>query len=262
MSAATPIPRTLYIHDDLSDDLRARGESSACWRLGQALFALLRRDAGRIVILTLAEQLEGLVARGDHAPFTTTVGIGRAGVRVAEAVHARTGWFPSIQRVDLWREEDDGGGYVLAGPAPLASQVSALPHEGSVAVVDDTVFSGLTLRTVLAALSRAGTERVHAFCLRAVAESLPGLAALAPVTAGFAAPGRILDDVSFINASGLVRRGAIRRTGRQPLAFYERPEWMEAWFPRDHEEMVTLCRELAAELDTNPDRAPAPPAHS
>ena len=259
MTSATPIPRTLYIHDDLSDDLRALGEGSRSWRLGQALFALLRRDAGRIVVLTLAQQLEGLVARGDHAPFATTVGIGRAGVRVAEAVHARTGWFPSIRRVDLWREEDDGGGYVLEGPAPLAAQVSALPN-GSAAVVDDTIFSGLTMRTVLAALSQARRERLHAFCLRAVAESLPGVAALAPVTAGFAAPGRILDDVSFINASGLVRRGAIRRTGRLPLAFHERPEWMEAWFPIDHERITELCRELAVELDTDSVRAPALPA--
>jgi adenine/guanine phosphoribosyltransferase-like PRPP-binding protein len=247
VSAPTPIPRTLYIHDDLSDDLRALGECSPSWRLGQALFALLRRDTQRIVVLTLAEQIEGLVARGDHAPFAAAVGVGRAGVRVAEAVHTRTGWFPAIHRVDLWREEDDDGAYVLAGPAPLASQVRALPH-GSVAVVDDTVFSGLTLRTVLAALPRTG-QRLHVFCLRAVAESLPSVAELAPVTAGFAAPGRILDDVSFINASGLVRRGAIRRTGRPPLAFYERPEWMEAWFPVDHGRITDVCRELAAELE-------------
>lgn len=249
MPAATPIPRTLYIHDDLSDDLRALGEGSPGWRLGQTLFALLRRDAGRIVVLTLTQQIDGLLAREAHAPFAITVGVGRAGVRVAEAVHTRTGWFPSIHRVDLWREEDEAGAYVLAGPSPLASQIRALPHGDSVAVVDDTVFSGLTLRTVLAALPRTGTRRLHAFCLRAVAESLPSVAALAPVTAGFAAPGRILDDVSFINASGLVRRGAIRRTGRQPLAFHERPEWMAAWFPADHERITELCRELAAELD-------------
>jgi hypothetical protein len=249
VSSTTPVPRTLYVHDDLSDDLRARGEDSRSRRLGQALFALLRRDAGRVVILTLAQQLEGLVARGEHAPFAIAVGLGRAGVRVAEIVHARTGWFPSIHRVDLWREEDDGGGYVLSGPAPLAAQVSALPDGRSIAVVDDTIFSGLTMRTVLAALPRSGLPGVHAFCLRAVAESLPCVAQLAPVTAGFAAPGRILDDVSFINASGLVRRGAIRRAGRPPLAFYERPEWMAAWFPTDHEDITALCRELAAELE-------------
>jgi hypothetical protein len=246
-TSATPVPRTLYVHDDLSDELRAPGASCRRRRLGQALFTLLRRDAGRVVILTLAEQLDGLLARGEHAPFTLAVGIGGAGVRVAEAVHARTGWFPSIHRVELWREEGAGGDYVLSGPLPLAAQLGALPQGGSLAVVDDTIFSGLTMRTVLAAAP--GGRRLHAFCLRAVAESLPRVAELAPVTAGFSAPGRILDDVSFINASGLVRPGAIRRRGRPPLAFYERPEWMAAWFPADHAEIRAVCRELAAELE-------------
>ena len=243
-ASPTPVPRTLYIHDDLSDAL---GDDARARELGQALFARLRRDRGRIVILTLAGQIDGLVARGGHAPFVATVGIGRAGVRVAEALHARTGWFPAIHRVDLWREEDDGGGYVLSGPEPLATRLVALGSADSIAVVDDTVFSGLTMRAVLAALPPV--PRRQAFCLRAVADSLASVAELAPVNAGFTASGRILDDVSFINASGLVTRGAIRRTGRPPLAFYERAEWMAAWFPGDHEAIAALCRELALELE-------------
>src|SRR5262249_37184342 len=150
--AATPVPRRLYVHDDLTDELRALGERPRA--LGQALLARLRLDAARVVILTLAEQIEGLVARCAHAPFEATVGIGRAGVGVAEAVHARTGWFPSIHRVDLWREEDDDGGYVLASPEPLASPLAALAPALSIAVVDDTIFSGLTMREMLAALPK------------------------------------------------------------------------------------------------------------
>src|SRR4029077_2474938 len=113
--------------------------------LGAALLARLRRDAGRIVILTLAEQIDGLLARGEHAPFAATVAIGGAGVRVAAAVHARTGWFPSIHRADLWREEGDDGGYVLSRPEPLASRLAPLAAADSIAVVDDTIFSGLTM---------------------------------------------------------------------------------------------------------------------
>jgi hypothetical protein len=60
----------------------------------------------------------------------------------------------------------------------------------------------------------------------------------------------LLDDVSFINASGLVRRGAIRRVGRPPLAFYERPEWMHAWFPRDADDVIARCAELARQLES------------
>jgi hypothetical protein len=104
---------------------------------------------------------------------------------------------------------------------------------------------------VLAALP-PGRRRVHAFCLRAVAESLDGIRRLAPATAGFAAPGRILADVSFINASGLVRRTAIRRVGQPCLAFFERPEWMAAWFPEDHREIIAICQQLCAALETAP----------
>ena len=64
--------------------------------------------------------------------------------------------------------------------------------------------------------------------------------------------------MSFINASGLVRRGAIRRTGQSPLAFFERPEWMHAWFPDRAEAVLDLCRRLNALLE--PTGAPSLPA--
>lgn len=219
-------------------------------RLGETLLARLARDAERVVILTLEAQLEAMAARGPHPPFPLALGIGPAGVRVAVQIHARTGWFPVVRRIDVWREED-GEGYALAGPAPLAEQLAARldAHAGPLAVVDDTVFSGLTLRSVLAALPEAVRRRTHAFCLRAAAESLAEVGRLAPVTAAFAVPGRILEEVSFINAGGLVRRGAIRRRGAPPLAFWERPEWMAAWFPGYHEEVVALCRALGAALE-------------
>jgi len=250
----TPVPRTLYIHDDLSDELRAHGEHAQ--QLGAALFERFHGDA-RIVVLTLDEQLDALVARGSHAPFTAAVGIGRAGTRVAAQVHARTGWFPLIHAVDLWREEDETGDYVLAGSAALASRLAEIADVDSVAVVDDTIFSGLTMRALLEALPARSGRRVHVFCLRAVADSLAGVAVLAPVSAGVAAVGRILEDVSFINASGLVYRGAIRRTGRASLAFFERPEWMEAWFPGYTEAIVKLCRELHEVVEA-PRADPAP----
>jgi hypothetical protein len=246
-----PAPRTLYVHDDLTDALRAHGERSRACQLGQRLLATLRRPGSRVVVLTLAEQLDALVAHGEHPPFAHTIGIGRAGARVAAQVHERTGWFPAIHRVNVWREEDGRGGYVVSGPAPIASQLpSALEEATSIAVVDDTVFSGLTMRAVLAALPPAARRHTRAFCLRAVAESLEPVARLAPVTAGFAPTGRINKDVSFINASGLVDRTAIRRAGLPSLAFFERPEWIHAWFPGYHEEVIAICRELRAELDS------------
>jgi hypothetical protein len=258
VSRPTPVPRRLYVHDDLSEVLRRHPEGSPVRRLGEALLARLARDTDRVVILTLEAQLEAMAARGPHPPFPLALGIGAAGTRVASEIHARTGWFPVVRRIDVWREED-GEDYVLGGPAPLAAQLAARldAHAGGLAVVDDTVFSGLTLRAVLAALPQGVRRRTHAFCLRAVAESLAEVGRLAPVTAAFTAAGRPLEDVSLINASGLVRRGAIRRRGAPPLAFYERPEWMAAWFPGYHEEVTALCRALHAALEGAVEAAPS-----
>jgi hypothetical protein len=247
--SGTPTPRHLYVHDDLTVLARETGPESV--RLASGLFETMRREP-HVVVITLAEQIEGVLARGGHPPFDTAIGIGAAGMRVAHALHARTGWFPAMRQVEVTREEDGRGGYVLSSPTPLADQLAGVPSQGSVAVVDDTIFSGLTMRTVLCALPDGAERRTHAFCLRAVAESLPSFTSLCPVTAGFAAQGRILHDVSFINASGLVRPGAIRRVGATPLAFFERAEWMRAWFPRHAEEVTRLCRQLGACLEAAP----------
>ena len=253
---ATPVPRRLYICDDFSEELRTYGDDSAVQRLGRTLLGLLRQDP-RVVLLTLEEQIDALIARGAHAPFAVAIGVGRAGARVAAEIHARTAWFPTIERVDVWREEDDRGGYALAGPAPLASQLGAAAGADSVAIVDDTIFSGLTMRAVLTALPPRPARRVQAFCLRGVADSVAAVARLAPVAAGVLAPGRILEDVSFINASGLVHRGAIRRARRPPLAFFERPEWMAAWFPGYAGRAIALCREIHEAVEAPPGgRAP------
>lgn len=261
--SATPTPERFYVHDDLTDEVRAEhGAASPADLLARELLALVRRDGSRVRVLTLAEQIDALVARGPATPFAVAIGIGRAGERVAHQLHAQAGWFPTIRRVDLTREEDGRGGYAVVSPdgVSLAGQLNAAGAEAaaSLAVVDDTVFSGITLRRVLEALSPALRARTHAFCLRGVEASLPAVRALCPITVGFAAPGRLLDEVSFINASGLVRRGSIRRTGLPPLAFFERPEWMHAWFPGHAGEVIGLCRRLNLLLE--PTGIPSLPA--
>ena len=152
---AAPTPKILYIHDDLSDYVsRAHGQASPAWRLSREFFALVCRDPKRVVLLTLEPQLAPLLAHGRYAPFALAIGIGRAGERVAQQLHARTGWFPKISRVDITREEDGHGGYnvVTTTGISLAQQLPPLDPASALAVVDDTVFSGLTMRTVLLAL--------------------------------------------------------------------------------------------------------------
>ena len=249
---AAPTPNLLYIHDDLTDYLSEQhGKGSPAWQLMQELFAAVRRDPKRVVLLTLESQIAQLVAHGKYAPFALAIGIGRAGERVAQQLHPRTGWFPNVSRVNLTREEDGQGGYnvVTTTGIPLAQQIPPLDTVSSLAVVDDTVFSGLTMRTLLLALPAEVRTRTQAFCLRGVEESLAGVAALCSITAGFAAPGRLLDEVSFINASGLVMRISIRHAKQPPQAFFERPMWMHAWFPGYADEVIDLCQRLNAILE-------------
>jgi hypothetical protein len=249
---AAPTPQKFYIHDDLSDYVRqTHGEHSPAFRLTQELFGVIQQQPRRVVILHVETQIAQLLAQGTHAPFEVTIGIGGAGERVARQLHARTGWFPSIRQVDVTREEDGQGGYNLVSltATPLTVQVAGIETAASVAVVDDTVFSGLTMRTVLHTLPAAVLRRTQAFCLRGVAESLASIRALCPLTVGFAAAGHILAEVSFINASGLVLRVGIRRAGKPPMAFFERPSWLHAWFPGYAEQVRALCAQLNALLE-------------
>jgi hypothetical protein len=249
---AQPTPRLLYVHDDLTDEVtRHAGIGSPAAALARDLLALVARDAGRVRVITLGEQVERVVAQGPHPPFALALAIGAAGERVALALHARAGWFPLVRRIGLAREEDGRGGYrvVSTETDDLPAQLDGVAGCASLAVVDDTVFSGLTMRAVIGALPATARTRAHAFCLRGVAEAIATVAALCPVTAGLAAPGRRLEDVSFINASGLVRRVAIRRPGQPPLAFFDRPDWIRAWFPGAHAEVLALCQRLNALLE-------------
>jgi len=254
---AQPTPRRLYVHDDLTAEVaRERGPGSPAAALATALLALLARDRERVRVLTLHEQVERVAAQGPHAPFDAAIGIGAAGERAARTLHARTGSFPRIRQVGLTREEDGRGGYRLVGAGgDLKARLADLADAASLAVVDDTVFSGLTMRGLIEALPAPVRPRTRAFCLRGVGESIATVAALCPITAGVVAPGRLLEDVSFINASGLVRRIAIRRPGRPPLAFFDRPEWIRAWFPDAHAEVLALCRGLNVLLEGDADPA-------
>jgi hypothetical protein len=255
---AAPTPKVLYIHDDVSDFVaRRHGQASRAGQLTREFFELVCREPTRVALLTLESQMAPLLARGKYAPFALAIGIGRAGERVAQQLHARTGWFPKISRVDITREEDGNGGYdvVTTTGISLVQQLPDLDALSFLAVVDDTVFSGQTMRTVLMALSAEVRTRTQAFCLRGVAASVAGIAALCPIAIGFAAPGRLLEEVSFINASGLMMRVGIRHPKEPPQAFFERPMWMHAWFPGYADEVIALCQQLNAILE--PDGRPA-----
>jgi hypothetical protein len=226
----TPTPSRFTSTTISTEDVRERARSgSPGAALARQLMTLIRGER-HVTVLRCASRSTRL-SRTGHTRPSLAVGIGRAGERVAQQVHAdRAGSRHPARRSHP--RGDRAGGYLVVSPTgvPLAEQLEGIERARSLAVVDDTIFSGITMRQVLEALSPVVRAHTHAFCLRCVAESLVTLRTLCPVTPGFAAPGRILDEVSFINASGLVRRGSIRRAGRPALAFFERPEWIRAWF--------------------------------
>ena len=255
-----PPPRRLYVHDDLTDEVARRlGPSSTGAALAASLLGVVSRDRERVQVIRLAEQLQRLIGRRTHAPFSLTLAIGRAGERVAAEVHARTGWFPHVRLVGLTRVED-GGAYRLVStvPASLREQLAGAEEARTLAVVDDTIFSGLTMRSLLEALPAGALARTRAFCARGVADSIREIGRLCPIAAGFTAHGRLLDDVSFINASGLVLRIAVRRRDGPPLAFFERPEWIHAWFPGSDAEVIELSARLNALLEPARPASPHP----
>src|SRR2546421_12614248 len=144
----TPTPRRLYAHDDVREELRRHAEGAPAWLLWRALLTLLVREPERAVVLTPESQIAALIAGREHAPFGTTVAIGAAGAHVAAQVHERTGWFPSVRRVDVWREESADGGYRLPGPAPPRRQPPPPPHAPGPPAVDAPTFSGVPVRPV------------------------------------------------------------------------------------------------------------------
>src|SRR5262249_56192002 len=77
------------------------------------------RGEARVRVLPLEARVAAVVAQGQHEPFAITVGIAAAGEAVAYALHPRTGWFPTIHRIEVAREENAAGNYDLAtGSAP------------------------------------------------------------------------------------------------------------------------------------------------
>lgn len=244
-----PPARQLYVHNDLAEHIwDVHGGAPEARALAAELLALLRCRRPQVVVLGLEEQIAQLVGDGEQQPFPMAVAIGRAGESVARQIHQRTGWFPHVRRVDIAREEDGRGGYrvVSLSGATLRSQLGDLEGFGAVALVDDTIFSGLTMRTVLGTLPPTVAARAQVLALRGVAQTVAELRSLCPVRVGFEAAGRLHEDVSFIKATGLFTAGAIRRAGRSPLAFFERREWMEAWFGAEADRVIAVCRRLHA----------------
>jgi hypothetical protein len=242
VAATLPTPTTLYIYNDLP--YFPPPSSAERWQAILGDLVRVLRAQPHVRFLEVAALVESLAASGAAGPYTRALAIGGSGRRVAELLQARTGWFGAISTVPLSRHERADGSYaiVVAGGDTESELAKAA---GRVAIVDDTLYSGLTVRWLLARLPAYALPEV--LCLQAVQSALLELSAQCPVFAGVQLPGERETDLSVIKASHLFEPGAIRGEGGD-LAFYERRVWLDAWFPDSAEEIAALCAHLRALL--------------
>lgn len=250
------MPFHLFVYNDLSYSREtASGDASFAALLDRLEQAL--RDQPNVSLIEIGEQIEKLAAVPVARPFATTVAIGEAGARIARRLQSRTGWFPAIETIDVTRVEAARGVYRIPDRPDAEAWlrgISRLP----LAIVDDTLYSGLTLSWVLDRLPSSLLPGTEAFFLQAIADALPAVRARCTVHTGLVMHGVPEQDVSIIKASHLFEAGAIRRTTGRDLAFFERPEWMRRWFPQGAAAITALCAKLAAAKTAGPGGAATP----
>jgi hypothetical protein len=211
-----------------------------------ALERLLESEPG-VVLMDAHESLEELASNETHPAFDLALGLGSSGKKVAEALQFRTGWFPHIVQVDIARQELAVGGYEMRYDIASLLDLINKAEIRSLAIVDDTIYSGQTMACIFGALPSVLRANVRIFALQSMVESLPALESFAPVSVGRRIDGRLGIDSSIIRASGLFERGSIRRKNKPVMAFYQRPEWIREWFPKNGNKIIAICHSLNAE---------------
>ncbi len=238
------MPFHLFVYNDLPYSREhASGDASVVALLDRLEQAL--RDQPNVSLIDIADQIEKLAEAPVARSFAMTIAIGEAGARIARRLHQRTGWFPAIETIPVTRVEAGPGDYRIPDNPTVEQRLrnlSAVP----LAIVDDTLYSGLTLSWVLDRLPNSVLPATEVFFLQAMADAMPVLRARCTVHVGLIMPGVPEKDVSIIKASHLFEAGAIRRTAGRDLAFFERPEWLHRWFPQGVAAITALCMELAA----------------
>ena len=226
----------LYIYNDLPD-FRKKGKEIA--KLQHALL-----ENPNVEFLTREKNIQNILQKYSHIPFGLTLGVGDSGEKIAHEMHKKSKWFPTIKKLHITRLEQENGQYTIISTSKktIKQQLSNI-NVSSLAIVDDTLYSGLTLGTILHNLPEKSQKNVHIFCLQVIEESLSEVEELCQISYGFKMIGKKEKDISIIRASSLFQKGATV-TKTKKLAFFEREEWMNGWFPKNASTIVSLCRKL------------------
>lgn len=237
-------PRNLYVYNDFSHYMLMRGNEETYTSLTAQLTQVLRANE-HVTFIDIDRQIQALASQSITRPSSTALALGKSGYRVALALHEHTGWFSSIQPFAVARRETCDGSYQLISTnhLTLQQQLQAVSRE-SLAIVDDTIYSGLTMYSLLTLLTTNDQQCSHVFALCATSASLAVLAPFCPVTTALELKGKLDEEVSIIRASHLFMPGAIRRENAPELAFFQRPSWIKAWFSGSFETILAICEQL------------------
>ena len=179
-----------------------------------------------------------------YQPFSLTLAVGNHGLEVAKAVHTKTGWFPNIRTIHVARREANGHYQIIStNSVSIKKQVVDI-HQLPLAIVDDSLYSGLTLSTLISYLKSEVHPKTVVFFLAGLNESLAVVKKRCSVRLAASIQGRRDKEVSLIRASGLFKPGAILPSRGKPLAFYQRTQWMRAWFPENYRQIISVCHQL------------------
>ena len=242
-----PTPKLLYVHDNLTPFTRERyGESSAEHAVAKRFIKYIA-DQPHVMIGTIENELSGLIAQSSPSKFDIAFGLGYKGEEIAELLHGRWSSFPKIIRLDITRvEERAGKGYELVSKTniPIISQIRSAGKFKSCAIIDDVLYTGFTAKTVLGLLPKNKIRNCHLFFTRGIEETKKEFEKMGcAVYMGVSLPGKIESDANTISAMNLITEGAIR-TNEGDMSYLDRPQWFEAWFPKDTEMIMHLLKSI------------------
>ncbi len=244
-------PLKLYIYDDI-DDLLPVLSSPEYSQIMRGLVTMLRKaiQANENTLLIGRDYaVDKIKASYSHKPFDIAFAIGSSGYLVAKRLHFETNWFPNISLLPIKRNEVQENEYVIYSRFKNKISHAIRKKVSSIAIIDDTLYSGLTVRTVLENIPDRFVPQINLFFLHALEDGLASIANIQSVNAGLFIPGKREIDVSIIRASGLFYKGAIRRLKKSSQAFYQRPQWMQRWFPVNFQEIISISRKISFLLE-------------
>ena len=244
-----PTPSLLYVHENLLPHVRARfGIDSFEYQLATDFIAHIAAEKN-VRMGTLEEELGALYMQfyPPPGPFDLTLGCGRKGEILARLLNRRWGCFPRIVRLDITRYERQEGGHVLISKSGVSVEeqiVQAGPFK-SLAIVDDVLFTGFTAFSVLNLLPRHACDCISLFFTRGMEVTQRSLNEKGHRAAvGVCLKGKIEEDVSTISSMNLVSKGAIHTPTEGDIAYCQRQEWVEAWFPARTKRILALAHDI------------------